>query len=127
MTRYIPNCPKCNAPMRLRETKKYQWRNGRNRMFWGCSQYPDCNGIRPSHPDGTVYGVPADKETKEWRMKAHAEFDKLWKQWGYARPEAYMMLQRIMGMTAGQAHISNFSKEDCQKLIKLLETAHRKD
>ena len=33
-----PRCPKCGAPMRLR--------HGRNgNTFWGCSNYPACNGV----------------------------------------------------------------------------------
>ena len=114
-------CPDCGSTMVLRQTKKYKFRNGANRVFYGCSQYPECKGIRPSHPDGTVYGVPADQETKEWRMKAHAEFDKLWKQYGYTRHQSYDLLATIMKMTRDQAHISNFTKEDCEKLINRLK------
>lgn len=128
MTKTItpPNCPDCGSPMKLRETKKFQWRNGHNRMFYGCSRFPDCRGIRPSHPDGTPYGKPADKETKGWRIKAHAAFDKLWKEWGYKRPEAYILLQTMMGMSAKDAHISLFTSEDCQKLIKKIEQMDKK-
>ena len=33
-----PRCPKCGAPMKLR--------HGRNgNTFWGCTNYPNCNGI----------------------------------------------------------------------------------
>jgi len=33
----MPNCPKCGSPMVLREGK---WGE-----FWGCSDYPACDGI----------------------------------------------------------------------------------
>ena len=38
----IPVCPKCGQPMVLRTAK-----TGRNagHQFWGCSTYPDCNGV----------------------------------------------------------------------------------
>ena len=38
----IPQCPKCGKPMVLRTAKA-----GKNegRQFWGCTAYPDCNGI----------------------------------------------------------------------------------
>lgn len=39
-----PHCPKCGKPMLRRMQKKGQ-RQGRE--FWGCSDYPNCNGLRP--------------------------------------------------------------------------------
>lgn len=33
-----PNCPKCGAIMKLRRSKF-------GKAFWGCSNYPKCNGI----------------------------------------------------------------------------------
>ncbi len=38
-----PDCPKCGKPMRKRsaQTGKYS-----GNQFWGCSEYPECNGIR---------------------------------------------------------------------------------
>lgn len=38
-----PVCPKCGKPMLRRMQKKGQ---GQGREFWGCSDYPQCNGIR---------------------------------------------------------------------------------
>lgn len=40
----FPACPKCGKPMIKRMQKKGQ---GQGREFWGCSDYPVCNGIRP--------------------------------------------------------------------------------
>ena len=39
-----PTCPKCGKPMLKRMQKKGQQQG---REFWGCSDYPNCNGIRP--------------------------------------------------------------------------------
>ena len=39
-----PVCPKCGKPMLRRTQKKGQMQG---REFWGCSDYPKCNGIRP--------------------------------------------------------------------------------
>ncbi|MCK9195221.1 MAG: restriction endonuclease [Nevskia sp.] len=40
----VPECPVCKAPMIRRIA-----RQGSNagRAFWGCRQYPQCNGVRP--------------------------------------------------------------------------------
>lgn len=43
-----PTCPKCGKPMFRRTQKKGQMQG---REFWGCSDYPRCNGIRPINPD----------------------------------------------------------------------------
>jgi four helix bundle suffix protein len=39
---HIPHCPRCGRPMVLRTA-----RSGKNagRPFWGCSGYPDCQGV----------------------------------------------------------------------------------
>lgn len=39
-----PNCPKCGKPMLRRMQKKGQQQGCE---FWGCSDYPRCDGIRP--------------------------------------------------------------------------------
>lgn len=41
--RGVPLCPKCGKPMLRRMQKKGQQQG---RVFWGCSDYPKCNGTR---------------------------------------------------------------------------------
>lgn len=43
-TEGAPSCPVCGKPMLKRVQKKGQ---NQGREFWGCSDYPKCNGIRP--------------------------------------------------------------------------------
>lgn len=43
-----PTCPLCGKPMLKRMQKKGRMQG---REFWGCSDYPNCNGIRPLNPD----------------------------------------------------------------------------
>jgi hypothetical protein len=47
--------------------------------FYGCENFPTCRSTHGAHPDGKPLGVPADKATKEARIAAHAQFDRLWK------------------------------------------------
>ncbi len=42
-----PACPKCGAPMRRRRTRKD------GRPFWGCSEYPACQGILDIRADSS--------------------------------------------------------------------------
>ena len=43
-----PACPQCAKPMCLRTARQGQ-RAGS--QFWGCSQYPECKGTRPTGPE----------------------------------------------------------------------------
>lgn len=43
-----PLCPKCGKPMLRRMQKKGQQQG---REFWGCSDYPKCDGLRPINQD----------------------------------------------------------------------------
>jgi ssDNA-binding Zn-finger/Zn-ribbon topoisomerase 1 len=93
-------------------------------QFYGCSRWPDCACTHGAHPDGSPKGIPGDKATREARIAAHEAFDRLWKPRGepgkMPRSEAYRILREMMDMTAGEAHIARFTKEQCKKLIDLL-------
>ncbi|MFY9224183.1 MAG: zinc-finger-containing protein [Blastocatellia bacterium] len=62
-------------------------------------------------------------ELYRWRVKAHKAFDKLFlgSEAIMSKQEAYGYLQYLMGLTEEQAHIGNFSVEQCQELIDLLD------
>lgn len=107
--------------MVLIEHPKYTYPSGKARKYWQCSRWPKCGGLLPSHPSGQPYGIQADDETKQARILAHIEFDKLWKTGKMTRTEAYIKLSKIMNMTRKQAHISRFTKEQCFDLINNLK------
>lgn len=107
-------CGECQSPMELRESMYGK--------FWGCTRFPDCKGTHGAHRDsGAPLGVPADKATKQARMAAHAEFDKLWSQGQMDRKEAYSWLMDAMGKSRDDAHIGKFNKEECQRLVSVLK------
>lgn len=104
-------CPECGAGMVLR--------NSKYGLFYGCSKFPNCKAAHGAHQkDGTPLGIPANQETKEWRIKAHDAFDKFWKEWDYKRKEAYVLMQTMMNLSPKEAHIGKFNIEQCKKLIK---------
>lgn len=106
-------CPECKAEMVLR--------NSKYGLFYGCSRYPECKATHGAHNNsGKPLGIPGDKETKEWRIKAHNVFDSNCKKYGLKRGEAYKLLQTIMGLNSKEAHIGRFNKEQCQLLISKL-------
>jgi ssDNA-binding Zn-finger/Zn-ribbon topoisomerase 1 len=119
-----PTCPDCNADMVLRRSKYGP--------FYGCSNYPRCTCKHGAHADGTPLGIPANKETRDWRIKAHDAFDQLWKgpRRCMKRPEAYLWMQRMMCMSEDEAHIGRLNIEQCERLIahaeRYLERQDRK-
>lgn len=108
-------CPECGGRMVLRESKYGP--------FYGCADYPDCRAAHGCHPDGRPLGKPANKETKQARIAAHEAFDKLWKppEGRMKRKDAYRWMQAALDMTKDEAHIGNFDKEQCAKLIEAVE------
>jgi len=107
-------CPDCGKYMVLK-TSKYG-------LFYGCSTWPDCEGTHGAHPNGKPLGVPADKATKLARIKAHEAFDLLWKNNGpMKRGEAYAWMQRVLDLTADEAHIGRFDIPTCARVVKAAE------
>lgn len=112
-------CPECGGRMVLRQSKYGP--------FYGCADYPDCRAAHGCHPDGRPLGKPANKETKQARIVAHEAFDKLWKppegkeKGRMKRKEAYRWMQTALGMTKDEAHIGNFDKEQCARLVEAVE------
>jgi ssDNA-binding Zn-finger/Zn-ribbon topoisomerase 1 len=116
MIKRLPNsCPDCGADMVLKESKYG--------LFYSCVEFPFCKATHGAHANGEPLGTPANKETKEWRIKAHKLFDQLWKgknpyfKGRWRRSQSYRFLRECMGMTADQAHIGNFNIETCKMLI----------
>ena len=104
-------CAECGSEMVLRKSLKYK------SPFYGCSRFPECRGTHGAHPDGRPLGVPANKETKEWRIKAHDAFDTLWKCGGINmnRKRAYKLLAEKLGVKI--IHIGESDIETCKKII----------
>lgn len=105
-------CPECGAPMELRPSKF-----GNDRVYYACT-VEGCRGAHGAHPDGRPLGKPADQATKKMRIAAHEEFDKLWKQGGMSRSEAYAWMRKVLGLTKDEAHIANFDSPTCGRLIR---------
>lgn len=115
--RYDLLCGDCGAKMELISTAKYK------RPFYGCSRFPDCRGTIGARSDGSPLGTPTNAEGREARIEAHAVFDLIWKSKTLSRGDAYLWMQKTLGMTPDQAHIAMFTKDQCQKLIKLVREA----
>jgi ssDNA-binding Zn-finger/Zn-ribbon topoisomerase 1 len=114
-------CPDCGAPMVLRSTNKYKYKDGSPRKFYGCSTFPKCRGTHGAHPDGSLLGTPGDSKTKISRMAAHESFDRLWKNNHMERGYAYEWLAIQMRISVEHCHIGNFNEEQCQQVTNLCD------
>jgi len=92
-------------------------RPSRYGKFYGCERFPDCDAAHGAHEDGRPLGVPANHETKQARIRAHAAFDTLWKSGLMGRNAAYRWMQSTLGMTPDEAHIGRFDIATCDRLI----------
>lgn len=121
MSKQPLKCPECGHDMQLR--------NSRFGKFYGCTQYPNCNATHGAHRNGKPLGIPANKETKQWRITAHDAFDTLWKPRRSApmsRGEAYRWLQDSMKLSPDDCHIGRFTIDQCKKVVELINGRSKK-
>jgi ssDNA-binding Zn-finger/Zn-ribbon topoisomerase 1 len=107
-------CPDCGALMILRPSKYG--------LFYGCRNFPACKGTHGAHPDGRPLGVPADRATKEARIRAHAAFDAIWEPGKISgrkrrRGRAYTWLAKRMGCQ--EVHMGEMTIEECERVVRL--------
>lgn len=109
--------PECGGKLVLKQS--------RYGPFYGCTEWikTRCPGAHGAHEDGKPLGIPAPKAVKQARMKAHASFDRLWKERPprMSRGGAYVWMQRAMNMTPDEAHIGRFDVEQCERLCRHVE------
>lgn len=115
-------CAECGALMGLRKSK--------HGPFYGCSNFREtgCKGSHGAHPSGAPFGTPADKTGKQARIEAHRVFDEVWKRRlinsgksrNANRHMAYSWMRKAMDLTHNTAHIGNFDKPQCEKLMLLV-------
>jgi ssDNA-binding Zn-finger/Zn-ribbon topoisomerase 1 len=107
-------CGECGAPMALKRSSRFG-------LFYGCTRWPECAGTHGAHQKtGEPLGTPANRETKDARIRAHRAFDRLWKGGGMKRTEAYRWMQETLGLPARKAHISMFDEATCERIIEAI-------
>ena len=108
-----PICPYCNRKSVLRDSKIVYGRSyGYIWICFPCMAYVGCHkGTRDA------LGIPANKELREARNRAHKAFDPLWRLGGMGRKEAYKFLADRMGLGKDETHIGMFNLEQCKQVI----------
>lgn len=96
-------CPYCSAVARFTDSAAIYGKS--YGMVYLCSNYPKCDAFVGVHK-GTdkPLGRMANPELREWKKKAHASFDALWKHGRFTRHKAYRILSDMMGLPLNQTH-----------------------
>lgn len=108
--------PGCDGVLELR------WSTQLGRWFYGCSRFPDCNGILPANENGSPRGRPRTRELQGWRNRAHEAFDPIWQEEHCSRGGAYAWLREVMELTSDEAHMFEMGVEQCQRVVELVRT-----
>lgn len=108
------DCPYCNKPAPWVENKEKYGRNyGKSYMCYWCK---DCDAYVGCHENTKrPLGTMANKELREWRIKAHGAIDWLWKSKRMKRHNMYKLLKEKMGR---DIHIGESDIETCKEIIK---------
>lgn len=118
-------CPYCEQPARWCDNaERYGKRYGNSYMCYWCKEcdaYVGCHN-NTRKPLGTM----ANKELREWRMKAHAAFDPLWESGKMPRGRAYRILANVLG-SSGHIHIGESDVATCERIVAALTSSPPND
>lgn len=76
---------------------------GKTRLHYEC---PKCKASLIAGPNGKPRGVPGNKETREWRRRAHMVFETMWKEEGVSRSSAQRWLARKLRIPTKRCHFA---------------------
>lgn len=108
-------CPYCNKEAKWVENKEVYGKNyGKSFMMWlckPCDAYVGCH-LNSKRPLGTM----ANKELRQWRVKAHSVIDPIWKSGEEPRKSVYSKLEEMFGR---KTHIAECDIEACKAIVNL--------
>ena len=127
------HCPYCFEPAKLLLSSApiYHGRDyGPVHVCWPCDAWVGC------HPNTTrPLGRLANAELRQWKMKAHAAFDPIWKarferkstidpayKKAMARGGRYKKLAELLGIPRHECHIGMFDVDRCQRAVQVCES-----
>lgn len=112
-------CRYCHAAVFLLDDKVIYGRSYGGKVYL-CSRAA-CLARVGCHKDtDQALGTMAREELRELRKQCHAEFDLLWQSGRMRRKQAYRWMQRVLGLTRGEAHIGCLDESHCRWLLDTL-------
>lgn len=108
-------CPYCNKKAEwVPNEQVYGHRYGRSYMCYfckACDSYVGCHNNTQ-----TPLGTMANKELRQWRVKAHAHIDPLWRSGRMKRSAVYKLLKDKLGKPI---HIGSADIDLCKEILAL--------
>jgi hypothetical protein len=117
-----PVCPYCkrNAVLVTGKVIYPHRRDLHAKSFWNCF---NCKAYVGCHPKSDVpLGRLSDIGLRDWKSKAHAEFDPVWKEGWMTRSEAYRRLAIAMDIPLSKCHIGEFDADQCRLVVRVART-----
>ncbi len=119
----VVHCDYCGEEAMLKDdTFVYRGRSYGGKV-WVCQCQPGWSWVGcHKHGEGNKpLGRLANKELRQWKIKAHEYFDPIWKENNkrYARKKAYQWLSRKMDIPFSECHIGMFDVDQCKKAVEL--------
>lgn len=114
-------CRYCHASVFLVDDRKIYGRSYGGKVYLcsraGCLARVGCH-------EGTdqALGTLAREELRELRKQCHVEFDEVWKAGVQRRKDMYRWMQKVLGLTRGEAHIGCLDEAHCRWLLESLRT-----
>jgi DNA-directed RNA polymerase subunit RPC12/RpoP len=122
---HAPTCPYCGERAVLKDSSAVYGRS--YGMIYICWNYPQCDAYVGVHRGSTLpLGTMANAELREWRKKAHAAFDPLWKSGAMTRVKAYKWMRNQLHLSKDESHVAMFDIERCKALIAAVEARNAK-
>ncbi len=121
----IVNCPYCEQQAKLIDSiAVYRKSYG---MIWHCSDCEAWVGVHKGSKDCAPLGRLANKELRDWKVKAHSVFDPLWQakirkegcSKTKARKAGYKWLADQLNMSVKKCHIGKFCPELCEQVFNI--------
>ena len=103
-------CPECGDALILKDT-------GRFGAFYGCINFPECQGTAGAHGDGRPLGKAVNKKTKLQRVVVHKVLTTLQKNKHWNRNALYDWLDKLFSEKE-HVHIADLDKQEIKKIIR---------
>lgn len=112
------NCSYCNQPAAFVDNAVIYGRSyGRSHHAWYCRTCDAYVGVHENDPKRPL-GTMANRELREWRKKAHAAIDPIWKERRMRRGQVYEWLKNYF---RHDVHIGKSDVQQCAMIIAAAE------
>ena len=112
-------CPYCGSPIIFRSADGIYKNSGSGTMLYVCARYPACDSyVRALPGSKTPVGSLANGPLRALRREAHECFDELHLTGIMSRSESYEWLACVLQAPLSEAHIGNFGKYFCRRVIE---------